>query len=313
MTSLSSRRPRFKRAKTRPFRLTERDVEIIMYVYRHRLLDTPAILALLGSGSAQQIKRRLQLLYHGRYLDRPRAQLNEVFRHPGSVPMVYALGNRGADVVASELGLPRRQIDWTAKNRSVRSTFFRHTLLVSSIMVAFEVSCRKRGAVRLIDFDELLESKAPEATRAHKRSGTWFVYLPNLGRRSITPDNIFGLHFLDRPEGANKTFFFLEADRGTMPVVRRSATESSIYRKLVLYHKTFRDEVHTKRFGIKSFRVLTVTESPKRARVNSMIKAAQRLDGLQELFLFTSTESLIGGDALSATWTNGRGERVVLG
>ena len=93
-----------------------------------------------------------------------------------------------------------------------------------------------------------------------------------------------------------------------MPVVRRSLNESSIYGKLIRYHKTFVDEVHTKRFGFKSFRVLTVTQSTTKRRIASMIAAAQRLEGLQGIFLFANTEAIRHGDPLTDPWLNGRGE-----
>ena len=307
--AVGQRRPRYRRAKTRSFRLTERDATIIRHVYTHRLLDSESIIALLGTGSEQQIKRRLHLLFHNRYLDRPRAQLTTLYSQPGSTKMVYALGNHGADLLAADFGLERQAINWTAKNRAIRPRFFQHTLLVSTIMVAFEVSCRTHGDIRLIYWPEIRETTCPESTRRQKRPQTWFVHLPKVGRRGITPDKIFGLRFLDRPQGKNTAYFFLEADRGTMPVVRRSLSESSIYGKLIRYHKTFVDRIHTKRFGIKSFRVLTVTQGSTR-RIESMIAATQRLEGLQGIFLFANKEPL--NDILANHWLNGRGERVGL-
>ena len=134
------RRPRFERVPTRNFHLTDRDLQIIEYVERHRLLNSKQIVALLGEGSPQHVRRRLQLLFHNRYLDRPAVQIADFYRTPGTLPMVYGLGNKGADALADHLGRPRTTGDWASKNRSIRSTFFHHTLMVSSIMVAFEIS-----------------------------------------------------------------------------------------------------------------------------------------------------------------------------
>ena len=69
----------------------------------------------------------------------------------------------------------------------------------------------------------------------------------------MTPDAIFGLHYLHKPEGANRAYFFLEVDRGTMPVVRRSLKETSIYRKLLAYHATAANELQVQHFGFKAF------------------------------------------------------------
>ena len=69
------RSPRFRRISTiAPLQLTERDRDIIRLVHRHRFFRSHQITALLG-GSEQQIVRRLQLLYHDEYLERPRAQI----------------------------------------------------------------------------------------------------------------------------------------------------------------------------------------------------------------------------------------------
>ena len=67
-------RPRFERVPTRSFHLTDRDLKIIEYVEQYRLLASEQIVGLLGEGSPQHVRRRLQLLFHNRYLDRPAAQ-----------------------------------------------------------------------------------------------------------------------------------------------------------------------------------------------------------------------------------------------
>jgi hypothetical protein len=306
------RRPRFRRTRTRPFLVTERDLAIIELVYRYRLLNSEH-LASLVKGSSQVIRRRLQLLYHARYLDRPRIQIADFYRNSKPEPMVYALGNKGADLLAEHLGLPRRTIDWTAKNRKIRDTFFRHTLMVAGILVAFEVSCRRHGNVRLIPWEEILAKKCPPETRKRKRPESWRVRIPGRGDHGVTPDAIFGLHYLDRLEGRNHSYFFLEADRGTMPVKRRTLAQTAILKKLLLYHATAVQKLHTRRFDFKAFRVLTVTASPDRERVASMIRATQELDSLERIFLFTDEASLLSGEALSHEWLNGKKEQVVLG
>jgi hypothetical protein len=94
--------------------------------------------------------------------------------------MVYALGNKGSELIAEGLGLPARSIDWTAKNRSLRPTFYRHTLMVSGVMVAFEVACRRHGTVRLIPWEEVLETKCPPETRKKAKPQTCVTGTPKL-------------------------------------------------------------------------------------------------------------------------------------
>jgi DNA-binding IclR family transcriptional regulator len=64
--------------------LTPRDLLILRAVYRHRLLRSTHLIA-LADGSRQTTLRRLQLLFHHGYLDRPPMQLDWYVR--GSEPL----------------------------------------------------------------------------------------------------------------------------------------------------------------------------------------------------------------------------------
>src|SRR5712692_9609042 len=126
----SSRLPRFKRASTAAaMQLTERDREIIRLVERHRYIRSCHICSLIPS-SPQQLLRRLKLLYHHGFLERPRAQL-DYYHHGGSRHIVYGLGNKGAALLQQELGVKSQQRDWGEENRSTGRIFLEHALLVS--------------------------------------------------------------------------------------------------------------------------------------------------------------------------------------
>src|ERR1035438_3587752 len=76
----SSRLPRFTRASAvATIELTERDREIVRLVERFRFVRSSHICSLIP-GSAQQLLRRLKLLYHHGFLERPRAQLDYYHR-----------------------------------------------------------------------------------------------------------------------------------------------------------------------------------------------------------------------------------------
>src|SRR3954469_6667146 len=160
MSHPETRRPRFERAPIRPMVLTPRDLLILRAVHRHRLLRSTHLIA-LSDGSRQATLRRLQLLFHHGYLDRPAMQLD--WYATGSEPLVYALGNRGVEVLETE-GEVRRGIRWDTKNRNLSRVFLHHTLAVAEIMVAFEVDCRSREGVRFIPPQEVLAG-APGTTR----------------------------------------------------------------------------------------------------------------------------------------------------
>src|ERR1043165_1446648 len=138
------RLPRFKRSSAiAPLHLTERDRQIIRLIHRHRFLRSSQILTLVG-GSGQQILRRLWLLYHHGYLERPRMQL-EYFTQGGGRHIVYGLGNKSRTLLKPKGEADFHELRWVEKNGSVGRVFLEHALFVSDMMVAIEVACRESG------------------------------------------------------------------------------------------------------------------------------------------------------------------------
>src|ERR1035441_10796746 len=121
----SPRLPRFKRAPTvAPMQLTERDRDIIRLVYQNRFLRSSHIVALMGG--SQQILRRLQLLYHHGFLERPRCQLDYYYRG-GSREIVYGFADKGGAVLRQG-GIALSESRWSDKNRSVGRVQLEHLL-----------------------------------------------------------------------------------------------------------------------------------------------------------------------------------------
>jgi hypothetical protein len=287
--------------------LTSRDLEILRAVYHHRLLRSTHLVALSG-GSVQATLRRLQLLFHHSYLDRPPMQLDWYAR--GSEPMVYALGNRGAEILEAEGQVKRGDIRWDTKNRNLSRIFLHHKLAVAEVMVAFEVACRSRKGVQFIPPKEIL-ARAPESTRHQRLPFRWKVEIRRGGklqRLGVEPDRVFGLNFAGVSENLLSEFFFLEADRGTMPVVRKGLAQTSFLRKLLAYQETWRQGIHKAHLGIPNFRVLTVTTDKK--RLSHLVEACQSLSVGSRLFLFADNNSLSQRDILLHEWVNGQGELV---
>ncbi|MFM9887649.1 MAG: replication-relaxation family protein [Burkholderiales bacterium] len=309
MDKSAERRPRFRRVATAAITLTERDIEILRTVHRFRFVRSTHLL-LLAAASYKPFMRRLQLLYHNHYLDRPRAQI-EYYGPGGSKPMVYALGNRGADALAEFDGERRAKVDWTAKNRETGRLFIEHTLLIADVMIALTQAAAQRADVRLIDGTELL-STFPAATQHARNPFLMPVRVVHRGEAAdigLVPDRVFALEF---PDANERSYFFLEADRATMPVTRKSLDQTSILRKLLGYQQAWRQGISAARFGFQNVRTLFVTSSPE--RVQSMFSANR--DATQgsgsRLFLFTDSASFTTGDILEHQFLNGRGEVVRL-
>src|SRR5207244_6955924 len=136
-----------------------------------------------------------------------------------------------------------------------------HAIEITEFMVGLEVAIRRRGNLQMIFFDEILATIAPEETRASKRPYQWPVSLRWKGSDLVlhpTPDRIFGIRDLERREDANRKFFFLEADRGTMPTERSDLSKTSYLRKLIGYGHTYKHDLHARRYNLPNVRVLTV-------------------------------------------------------
>jgi hypothetical protein len=280
----SSRLPRFERASAIvPMQVTERDRTILRLVHEHRFLRSSHICSLIP-GSSQQLLRRLQLLYHHGYLERPRVQL-DYYHSGGSQKMVYGLADRGAKLLKEE-GVVIQKEKWTEKNGKAGRIFLEHALLVSDVMVAIELACRNTPGVTFVREQRLfLKSVRADKSRAFR----WKVKVGNR-RLGVIPDGVFALEF-KQPNGENESvFFFLEADRGTMPVERKNLTQTSFYRKMLAYEATWSTSLHTRRFGYNRFRVLTVTTIPE--RLNSLVNSCMKLRKGKGLFLFAASLSL---------------------
>jgi len=269
--------------------LQERDCEIIRLVHRHRFLRSEQIIALLGD-SRQQVLRRLQTLYHHGFLERPRAQLRY---YDPDVPrsIVYGLGRKGGTLLRQRFNLEVDPHSWSEQTHQVGRVYLEHALFVADVMVAVETSCRKRGDVKLIQEEDINISR-------EKQPLPWRVTLHDGTKLGVVPDRVFALEYAGQNGQRERVFFFLEADRGTMPVKRHTLAQTSFYRKLLAYEATWSQGVH-KRLGMNRIRVLTVTTSAM--RVKSLAQAASSLERGHGLFLFAD-KSILSGDILSSLW-----------
>jgi Replication-relaxation len=321
MTPQPSQRKRKKRFERDPdhvpsMRLTQRDVAIIRHVSRHRFLNSKQIITLVGE--SPRIVRRLEAMFRCGYLDRPKAQL-VYYGKAGSEPLVYALGRKGAHVLAETKPESEEAYRWTGKNKRVGQIHVQHTIEAADILVRLGTATTK--SVRLITEDQIL-ADAPPATREMASPTKLTTEVEWAGRRhklSVIPDGLFALEFGDDilapVERAN---YFLELDRETMPVMRKSKSldkhnrQTSILSKLLTYHRAWRERQHVERFGWENFRVLTVTTSD--TRVASMIEAVKAVtEGRgSSLFLFATQNALTTSDILDVEWTSGKGQRMRL-
>lgn len=260
--SISKRLPRFVRHRlAKPsFQMQDRDREIVRLVSQYRVISS-ADIQLLSDGSDQAILRRLQRLFHHGYLDRPRSQ-----RQIGNAPMVYALGQRGAELIAQATG-QKPIADWSEKNRQLRTHYLEHGLMISRFQTALRHAGEANGKIRL-------ERWCPDG---FIRDTVWVEAGDRRERIAIVPDAFFILRLLDTGEAIHG---FLEADRSTMDVPR-------FVTKLRGYFHFWRSGRQESRVGAKNCLVATVTTSAERAMNLTRACHAVNERGLR-MFLFAS-------------------------
>jgi hypothetical protein len=306
-----SRRPHFRRHDPPPVLVTDDDIAIIRYVAEHRLRRSTDICKLMSHRPAKKIIERIGTLYHTGYLDRPRAQRDYFSANKRRPAYIYALGNRGAELIAQLDGIDPPKTDWTDKNRDIGRPFIHHRLLIADVLTAFKFATQARADVRFIEPAEILE-RAPETTRNADNPWKWKARVPTPGGavidKALVPDAAFGLDFTAERK---KFFFFLEADRATMPVWRSNLSQTSMYSKFLTYFHGHRAGYHTRTYNITNFRVLTCTTSSDRTA--NMVDMLKQKIAPSNMFLFTDATALQNiPDVLALAWTSGKGQPVRL-
>lgn len=263
----STRLPRYVRHRFgKPsFQMQDRDQEIVRLVSQCRVISS-ADIQLLSGGSDQAILRRLQRLFHHTFLDRPRSQ-----RQIGNAPMVYALGQRGAELMAQETG-QKPIADWSEKNRQLRTHYLEHGLMISRFQTALRHAGEANGKIRL-------ERWLPDGAI---RDTVWVEAGGRRERIPVAPDAFFILRLLNTGEAVHG---FLEADRGTMDVPR-------FVTKLRGYFHFWQSGRQESLLGVKNCLVATVTTSVERARNLTQACHAVNERGLR-MFLFASEKEYL--------------------
>ena len=310
-----SRRPHFRRHDPPAVLITDDDVIIIRHVAEHRFRRSTDIVRLMSHRPPKKIIERLGVLYHTAYLDRPRAQRDYFNIRQERPAYIYALGNRGAALLAEIDGHQAPKVDWTEKNRDLGRPYLHHQLAVADALIAFRMATQSRSDVEFIA-PEAIVARSPEATQRLDNPWKWRAKVPVPGGLltdlALVPDAVFGLDFTEQRK---RVFFMLEADRATMPVWRSNLVQTSMYKKFLTYYHGHRAGHHTRAYDIGNFRVLTCTTSAERQM--SMIDVIRNkvTDGKgSNLFLFTDAATLTScPDVLSLPWTSGKGEPVRLG
>lgn len=237
--------------------LRDRDRRILELVYEHRFLDTELLLYLLrveppaavesevGTDGKRRPRRygfgqsalykRLQLLTSVGYL-KPHFASDQPFgRGYGSPRAIYGLGPRSAGEVSVFAGISKEEVRRIIEANKVKGPFLRHALETATFRVVLELACEQSdGRVRLLFWKQgqiLQDWVTGEDSDGEER--TYCVF----------PDAFFGLEVA----GKGRAHYFLEVDRGTMPIVAKGS-RSDIRKKVLGYYLYRRFQRHSYRY-----------------------------------------------------------------
>jgi hypothetical protein len=247
--------------------LTTRDIEIFHALTRYRYLRSTYLHAFAG-GSLKRFVERLGDLFHEGYLDRPEAQWD--FADARISPVMYELGMGG-----------QRALDGLGCKADEARTFlgsyahrqFAHSTMICEALASIELATRSATGLRFVPWPEIL-AKAPEATQRQDAP----FRLPSCPG-AIVPDGLFGIEYRHEDGAKTYRFFALEADRGTMPVVRSGKGQTSLVGKLAAYGAFIGEGRHRSHLGVPNLLVLTVTTDQRRVQttMNHVAGAASLL------------------------------------
>lgn len=280
-----SRLPRYQRVKHPPIMvLTNRDRDILRQVYHFRLMTREQIEHLLFAPSRGQdhltktskVRQRLKLLYQHGYLERipfPTGPGQWAWRP------IYRLARKGANLLAEEMNIPMRQLqywgrgdDHDHRTSAPSLLFMKHSMEINDVRIAVQQAASAHGCrvEQWLDDTTLKREKMKED--AGFRSD-W----DGDAKVGVIPDAYFVLHLGDR-----RAHFFLELDRATMSNGRWRA-------RILSYLDYVRSGRYRERFQTNSLRILTVTTTPQ--RLENLKKATEQAGG-KDLFWFTTLDQV---------------------
>lgn len=246
------------------FQLTAADVDMIRRVFEYRFLRIEHLCA-LTKRSYKKVHGRLLKLARNHFLSRIELPFQ---KH------IYVLGREGI-VVLVERGVASRElVEWRLRHHELKELFLKHQLMLVDLHCMLELACQGTN-VKLVRWREGKELWDRVATWSNRER----VKLP------VCPDAFFALEDSSRPDGRNRLNFFLEADRST-------STHKRFQQKLIAYQEYMAAGLHAKKYGIRTFRVVTLTLTD--ARALSLAGAARDVvaSGALKHFLFASVEHL---------------------
>lgn len=267
-----------------PTNLRDSDLEILRYCHELRFCTIDHLTTLTGR-HRQALHLRLKQLIAEKYIYRNK------FPNPNQ-KHVYSIGSQGFKHLAYFGAIPFSNIPTRLRTNELKPLFLSHTLLVTDVHAAL-ILANRNSPKRLADWREGKELY----------DSVTFYDAGQKIRLPVCPDAFFSIEKHTDPN--TRLSFALEADRGT--TTRRTFDD-----KITAYWRFLEQNRQIKSYGVKWFRVVTITLTQLRADSLAELASHSIPDRLRRYFLFASQEhfSLEQPDAIySAIFSNGKGDK----
>lgn len=242
------------------FQLADGDLDLIEWCYELRFATIDHFIA-LSKRLRPALVRRIVKLLERRYLSRI---VLTGQKH------IYIVGKAAIPILVERGIAPPEKLNARSRASELKELFLKHALMIVDIHASLLLATRNNH-ISLIRWEEGKEIwdaiKVHEAGKQHR--------LP------VCPDGLFTLQDSSRPEDRNRLHFMLEADRSTM-------TQERLQNKIVAYWNYLQSGRQEQRYGMKNFRVVTVTLTEERAANLAQLTVDVTPPQFRKFFLFTS-------------------------
>src|SRR6266446_3544062 len=234
-------------------KLTERDIAVILDVYKYRYLSSSQV-ERLHFPSKRTAWRRLQALTELGCL--------KTFTVPNIAERLYYVDKKGSDIIAIELHVDQSDLAWHRHTREPKDYYFlKHFMAINDFRILITQACESNPIDLLGFIPEYIGEKTREGyVKKYIRDRINDIALSSVSY-SHTPDAVFSLEKDGKP-----ALFFLEIDRGGEVV---SDPEKGFLKCIVFYLHywqekkwiRYNEDFHRE---FRNFRLLVVTTSPLR-------------------------------------------------
>jgi hypothetical protein len=250
---------RESRGQSQAVVLIESDHNIFEHLREHRFLRLEHLSALTGR-SYKRLHKRVHELQEAGYL---------TVRDFPQQKHIYGLAAKALPVLVQERGADPEIVSTRIRTSELSEFFFNHEMMLVDIHVTLSLASQSHE-IKLLEWRE-----GPSLFDRVTVGGTG-EELP------FRPDAFFRLEDGRRAEGRNRASFFLEADWSA------GENHNQFKKKLVAYWHFLEQGKHAEKFGVKTFRVLTVAKREERAK--NLLKLVQETlpESAWKYFLFSS-------------------------